>query len=226
MELLDGMSLRELVDRFGPLSPGRAIHLLRQVCHSLGEAHERGMVHRDVKPGNIFVCRLGPDLDFVKVLDFGLVKHADDESEGPAITEAGVVTGTPAFMAPEMASGTPIDGRADIYALGCLAYFLLTGRPVFDADTPVAMLLAHVQSTPRPVSERTELKVPEELERVIAWCLEKDPSDRPQTTAELDAALAECEVSEPWTEEDSNAWWALHAAPDSMAVEVEDDAAS
>lgn len=210
MELLDGMSLREMVDRFGPMAPGRVVHLLRQVCHSLGEAHERGLVHRDVKPANIFVCRLGPDRDFVKVLDFGLVKDVGDYEGGHQITEAGVVTGTPAFMAPELASGSAIDGRSDIYALGCVAYFLLTGRPVFDADTPVAMLLAHVQLAPRPIGERTELDVPPELERVILWCLEKDPADRPQTTAELDRGLADCVGLEPWTDEAARQWWALH----------------
>jgi serine/threonine-protein kinase len=211
MELLEGMSLRELVDRFGPVAPARAIHLLRQVCHSLGEAHERGMVHRDVKPANIFVCRLGPDLDFVKVLDFGLVKDAGDGAAlGPQLTEAGVVTGTPAFMAPEMTSGASIDGRADIYALGCVGYWLLTGQPVFPSSTPVAMLLDHVQTTPRPMSERTELDVPPDLERVILWCLEKDAADRPQSTAELARALIDCEPPDHWSPEDAADWWSLH----------------
>ena len=126
------------------------------------------------------------------------------------VTAVGVVTGTPAFMAPEMASGTAVDGRADIYALGCIGFYLLTGQPVFEANTPVAMLLAHVQSMPGRISERTELDVPEELERTILWCLEKDPADRPQTTSELDAALAECQLTDRWTERDAAAWWDLH----------------
>jgi tRNA A-37 threonylcarbamoyl transferase component Bud32 len=212
MELLDGLDLATLVGRFGPLPAERVVHLLRGVCHSLGEAHEHGLVHRDIKPANVFTCRLGPDLDFVKVLDFGLVKATGEKSGGAAaLTREGVVAGTPAFMAPELALGTEVDGRSDIYALGCLAYWLLTAETVFEGDTPVATLLKHVQDQPIPPSRRTEISIPADLETVVMACLAKDPADRPQTAGELDARLAECSV-EPWTSEQAEEWWRLHGA--------------
>src|SRR4029453_5870555 len=153
MELLDGVSLERFVHLYGPMEPGRVAYVLQQVCHSLGEAHSRGLVHRDVKPANIFICRLGPDDDFVKVLDFGLVKHASPAAMATQLTLAGITAGTPAFMAPEIALAHPeIDGRADLYSLGCVAYYLLTGQFVFVADTPIAAALAHVNDHPAPPS--------------------------------------------------------------------------
>jgi serine/threonine-protein kinase len=211
MEMLDGLDLATLVERYGPLPAERVVHLLRGVCHSLGEAHGQGLIHRDVKPANIFTCRLGPDTDFVKVLDFGLVKSTGEETGGAtALTQEGSVAGTPAFMAPEMALGDgSVDGRADIYAVGCVAYWLLTGQPVFAADTPVATLLKHVQEEPIPPSRRTELEIPEDLDAVILACLAKDPADRPRTAEELDARLAACSVS-AWTKDRADEWWKLH----------------
>jgi len=211
MEMLDGLDLATLVERFGPLPAERVVHLLRGVCHSLGEAHGQGLIHRDVKPANIFACRLGPDRDFVKVLDFGLVKSTGEEAGGAtALTQEGSVAGTPAFMAPEMALGDgSVDGRADIYALGCVAYWLLTGQPVFAGDTPVATLLKHVQEKPIPPSRRTELEIPEDLDTVILACLAKDPGDRPQTAEELDVRLAACSVG-VWTKDMAADWWKLH----------------
>lgn len=211
MEMLDGLDLATLVGRFGPLPAGRVVHLLRGVCHSLGEAHGQGLIHRDVKPANIFTCRLGPDLDFVKVLDFGLVKSTGEEAgAATALTQEGSVAGTPAFMAPEMALGDgSVDGRADIYALGCVGYWLLTGQPVFAADTPVATLLKHVQEEPIPPSRRTEMDIPEDLDAVILACLAKDPAERPQTAEDLDARLAACSVT-TWTKEQAEEWWKLH----------------
>ena len=151
MEFLEGLTLDAMVRRYGPVSAGRAVYLLRQVCHSLGEAHARGMVHRDIKPANIFSSRLGPDCDFVKVLDFGLVKQTTDLNESTALTGLGVAAGTPAFMAPEVAlSQADVDPRADIYAVGCVAYWLLTGEVVFKRDTSLATVLAHVRDTPEP----------------------------------------------------------------------------
>ena len=139
MELLEGLSLERLVQEFGAVDPGRTVYLLRQVCHSLGEAHARGLVHRDVKPANIMVCRLGPDDDFVKVLDFGLVKHTAAGQTVTMLSMEGTVVGTPGYMAPEIALGrADVDGRTDIYSLGCVAYYMLTGQPVFSGDTPVA----------------------------------------------------------------------------------------
>jgi serine/threonine-protein kinase len=217
MELLKGLNLDELVRRFGPIPPERAVHLMRQVCHSLGEAHGCGLIHRDIKPANIFTCRLGPEYDFVKVLDFGLVKPSGEA--GAAATELtveGVATGTPAFMAPEMALGqTDIDGRADIYALGCVGYWLLTGQKVFDAQSALAVAVAHVQETPVPPSKRTELEISDALEQVILGCLEKDPSRRPQSAGELDAQLAGSLEGSTWTRERAREWWQLHL-PDSQ----------
>jgi serine/threonine-protein kinase len=211
MELLNGLSLEELVRRCGPIQPARAVYLLRQVCHSLGEAHARGLVHRDVKPSNIFVCRLGPDDDFVKVLDFGLVKHGQAAATVTALTMEGTTAGTPAFMAPEIALGHgDVDDRADIYSLGCVAYYLLTGHAVFSADTPVAMALAHVQETPVPPSVRSRFQIPAALEALILECLAKDPAARPASAVVLGKRLAGTMLQETWTQEDAHMWWELH----------------
>jgi serine/threonine-protein kinase len=211
MELLEGFDLETLVQRFGPLPAGRALHLLSQAAMSLAEAHEMGMVHRDIKPRNLFTCHMGSDLDFVKVLDFGLVKLSHPGEGQTCLTREGVTAGTPAFMAPEIAMGRgDVDGRADLYSLGCVAYWLLTGQLVFDAPSAVAMVLAHVQTPPVPPSQRTELDVPESLERVILQCLEKDPDKRPATARKLAELLAACEGVEPWTQEKAALWWSAH----------------
>ena len=191
MELLAGLSLERFVQMFGPVEPARAVYLLRQVCHSLGEAHAQGLVHRDIKPANIFVCRLGPDDDFVKVLDFGIVKHAEGTATLTMLTMEGGTMGTPAYMAPEIALGQRnMDGRADIYSLGCVAYYLLTGDPVFSAETPVGMALAHVHDEPVRPSELSEFQIPAALEAIILECLAKDPTARPASASVLDARLA------------------------------------
>jgi hypothetical protein len=211
MELLEGLDLETLVRRYGPQPPERVVYLLRQVCHSLGEAHERGLVHRDVKPANIYTCRLGREYDFVKVLDFGLVKYDQDETILDTIKSADVTTGTPAYMAPEMASGAdPVDRRADIYALGCVGYWLLTGQMVFEAESALKMLIQHIQAIPVPPSIRTGRPVPLDLERVIMRCLEKDPTRRPQTADDLLAELGRVELSRPWDVAQARAWWSEH----------------
>ncbi|UCC74889.1 MAG: serine/threonine protein kinase [Gemmatimonadota bacterium] len=214
MELLHGLSLDSLVKRFGPVPAGRAVYLLRQVCHSLGEAHASGMVHRDIKPANIHVGRIGPDFsyDFVKVLDFGLVKSRDGMQQGATeLTADGLAAGTPAFMAPESALGkSDVDGRADIYCLGCVAYWLVTGQRVFDADSPLATALAHVQEQPIPPSQKTELEIPDSFEQVILACLEKAPADRPQTAGELDSMLDASRVGVGWNTQAAREWWDLH----------------
>lgn len=209
MELLDGMDLESLVRQQGPVPPNRVIHILRQVCESLEEAHASGMVHRDIKPANIHLGRVGMRHDFVKVLDFGLVKSVANAGSDSLMTAAGLTPGTPAYMAPEMASGEAVDGRADIYALGCVAYYLLTGQLVFQGSTTFQMIAKHLQERPVPPSQRTELVVPPALDQVILACLAKNPGDRPGSAAELDRLLAEIEV-EPWTEEQAERWWSLH----------------
>ena len=210
MELLEGMDLETLVRQQGPVPANRLIHILRQVCESLDEAHASGMVHRDIKPANIHLGRVGMRHDFVKVLDFGLVKSlASGSSDHSLATAAGLTPGTPAYMAPEMASGEAVDGRADIYALGCVAYYLLTGGLVFQAATTFQMIAKHLHEPPVPPSQRTELVVPAALDQAILACLAKNPEDRPGSAAELDRRLAEIEV-EPWTEEQAERWWSLH----------------
>jgi len=211
MELLDGMSFERVIHEFGPMEPARVVYLLRQVCHSLGEAHGRGLIHRDIKPANLFMCRLGPDDDFVKVLDFGLVKHFEAAPPGTMLTMQGITAGTPGYMAPEIALGSAgVDGRADLYSLACVAYFMLTGQPVFSGDTPVATVLAHVQEPPLPPSARSEFPVPAALDALILECLSKDPMGRPETAGVLAQRLAAAVPAAEWTAERARAWWELH----------------
>ena len=212
MELLEGLNLDTLVRRHGPVLASRAVHILRQVCASLEEAHVRGLVHRDIKPANIHVGRLGLVDDFVKVLDFGLVKPITDGSlEHSIATQAGLVTGTPGYMAPETALSTNVDGRADLYSLGCVAYYLLTGRHVFEGDTVMQVIAQHLQAAPTPPSQRGPSTVPPDLEQLILSCLAKKPEDRPQSAAELDQRLAAVNV-EPWTDLQAREWWATAKA--------------
>ena len=211
MELLEGLSLEHLVQQFGPVEPRRTVYLLLQVCHSLAEAHKRGLIHRDVKPANIMVCRLGPDDDFVKVLDFGLVKQTAKEQTATALSMEGTVMGTPSFMAPEIARArADVDGRADIYSLGCVAYYMLTGSPVFSGDTPLATVLAHVQETPVPLGLRSEFTIPPALEELVMQCLAKDPSDRPPSVAAVRARLATSIPAHAWTHDAAHLWWERH----------------
>lgn len=212
MELLEGLDLATLVGRYGPVAPSRVVSILLQICHSLAEAHERGLVHRDIKPTNIFLCRYGREFDHVKVLDFGLVKTREDAvGADPGLTAADVVGGTPAFMAPEQAvGGKDIDGRADVYALGCVGYWLLTGCLVFESDTALEMITRHLRDTPVPPSQLTEITIPPELEQIILACLEKKPADRPRDVVQLAKRLAAVATPESWTREKAADWWRLH----------------
>jgi eukaryotic-like serine/threonine-protein kinase len=211
MELLDGLDADTLLRRFGPTPADRVVYLLRQVCHSLSEAESCGLVHRDIKPANIFLCRYGEEYDFVKVLDFGIVKAATDAVDmGPAQTRENAVHGTPAFIAPEQAMGTDLDGRADIYATGCVAYWLLTGQFVFTADTPMGFILQHAQTPPDPPSSRTDLPIPAALDDLVLCCLAKAPADRPQSARELSLRLARVAGTTTWTQDRARDWWATH----------------
>lgn len=209
MELLDGLDLETLVRQTGPLPPPRVVHILRQVCDSLDEAHARGLVHRDIKPANIHIGRFGLRDDFVKVLDFGLVTSRGPRDRTQLATLTGSTPGTPAYMAPEMAVGDPIDGRADIYAVGCVAYYLLTGQLVFPTDNAVQSLIKRLREAPMRPSERTELPIPPDLEALVLSCLAPYAGDRPATAAELARSLAAVNV-EPWTDGDAQQWWAVH----------------
>ena len=208
MELLDGLDAESLLRRFGPLPPERVIYLLRQVCHSLSEAHATGLVHRDIKPANIFLCRYGEEFDFVKVLDFGIVRAARDAAEAGAMeTGEQRVEGTPAFMAPEQALAGAVDRRADIYATGCLAYWLLTGELVFTAEHPIALVMRHAQARPEPPSSRSPRPIPRSLDDLVLACLAKEPEERPQSARELALRLAEVDGLQEWTQERAQAWW-------------------
>jgi eukaryotic-like serine/threonine-protein kinase len=209
MEYLEGLDAETLVNEYGPQPPGRVVSFLRQACESLEEAHDAGLIHRDVKASNIFICRLGKQSDFVKVLDFGLVK----ELAGPTqttLTKSNGTSGTPAFMAPEQVRGDQVDARTDIYGLGCLAYFLLTGNLVFNKPNGMAMAAAHLTERPELPSSRSELPVPASLENVVMACLEKKAADRPQSAAALRAMLDACADVAPWTAEEADRWWLLH----------------
>lgn len=211
MELLDGLDLDTLVKRHGPVSAERAIYLLRQICGSLAEAEQHGLVHRDIKPGNILVCRYGSEYDFVKVLDFGIVKVTHANPQESIVTQENVLRGTPAFIAPEQVlSLGEVDSRADIYSLGCVAYWLLTGEPVFRADTAMGVMMHHTHTPPMPPSQRTELPIPPQLDQLILSCLEKDPARRPQSARELSRRLGDIPVAKPWTEEQAYLWWSRH----------------
>jgi len=213
MEFLEGLDLERLVKRVGPLPAERVVYILGQACRSLYEAHRQGIIHRDVKPGNIYLCQLGCHYDFVKVLDFGLVKTSAsaEQSQTATLTKVGIVTGTPAYLAPELASGhKTIDGRSDLYSLGCVAYWLLTGQLVFEGATPLEILIQHLQESPIPPSARTELEVPEALDRIVLQCLAKDPEDRPADARVLSQLLSGCRFGRVWTEEEAERWWTLH----------------
>jgi serine/threonine-protein kinase len=219
MELLDGISLDVLVNNFGPQPAGRVVHFLKQVCESLEEAHRHGLVHRDIKPSNIFACSVGMEYDFAKVLDFGLVKNLSME-ETMHLTMDGSATGTPAYMAPEIALGErTIDGRVDLYGLGCVAYFMLTGSPVFEEKTPTATALAHIQKPPVPPSQRSEIPVTPELEEIILRCLAKNPEDRPRSAQHLGRLLDACTQIPKWTRDEAAEWWLTHL-PESSSYRI------
>jgi serine/threonine-protein kinase len=219
MELLDGMDLESLVRQHGPMPSARVIHVLRQVCDSLEEAHARGLVHRDIKPANIHLGRVGCREDFVKVLDFGLVKTAGVGAARSVATIEGVIMGTPAYMAPEMALGEDVDGRADLYALGCVAYYLLTGEEVFTGDTVLKVISQHLHAVPVPPSERTTLPTPAALERLVMACLAKKPEERPQSARQLAMSLDGINGM-TWGEEEAGRWWSQHRPPQTLASDA------
>jgi serine/threonine-protein kinase len=212
MELLDGYDTDTLVRHYGPLPPERVVKLLRQVCDSLEEAHRAGMVHRDIKPANILICRYGLELDFVKVVDFGLVKGSLGAVSGrEPLTSARVIAGTPDYMSPETAlARVEVDSRSDIYSLGCVAYWMLTGKPVFESKSPLNVVLHHTATPPVPPSRRTDRLIPKGLEQIVLECLSKDPLQRPQTAGELADRLTALGIEEAWTRRHAEIWWSDH----------------
>lgn len=205
MEYLPGLSLEQLVHQNGPVTPGRTVYLLRQICDALDEAHSIGLIHRDLKPANILVTQRGRKHDVAKLLDFGLVKTTDD-----SLTKQGAsgrFSGTPAYMAPEQArSYEHVDARSDIYALGCIAYFALTGQPPFEADDVLKLLSAHATEPAKRPSDLNS-QIPADLENCVLKCLAKQPGNRFTTVNEVLASLAQCECSEEWTEAEAARWW-------------------
>jgi len=227
MELLEGLDTERLVERFGPLPSERVVHLLMQACDSLEDAHRRGLVHRDIKPANLFVARKGVDFDFLKVLDFGLVKRwasdtgmslvaplpgaaPGDQTAPSDQTAIGQIVGTPAFLAPEAIVENDVDQRADIYGLGCVGYWLLTGRMLFEDSTLMGVAIAHATRVPEPPSARTTLPIEPELERLLMQCLAKDRKERPASARELRQQLERIRFPEPWSRERASAWWREH----------------
>jgi len=208
MELLRGLDLDELVKRFGSLPASRTIEILLQVCESLGEAHAQGLVHRDVKPGNLYLCEHGGVYDFVKVLDFGLAR-VEPKAGTARVTKIGTVLGTAAFMSPEQAAGKEVDARSDLYSLGCVAYWLLTARPVFDG-TAIDVLVGHASQAPPPLSVHSRGEIPADLERVIQRCLAKQPEDRPRSAQILHEELSTCGAGRRWTQAQAIEWWTAH----------------
>ena len=210
MEYLEGLDLERMVEQFGPLPAERVVYFLRQVCGSLGEAHQRGIVHRDIKPSNIFITERGGLYDFVKVLDFGLAKRVKDAADA-GMTKAGMVFGTPRYIAPESVYGAQAtDGRSDLYNVGGVAYWMLTGRPLFAGSSSLDLIIDHVKTVPRPPSEISELPIPASLEAIVMRLLEKAPDDRYQTAEELVAALQGVVLDHRWTQERAKEWWGLH----------------
>jgi DNA-binding NtrC family response regulator len=208
MERLRGMDLKRMVERHGSVPPERVVFLLKQACLSLSEAHAQGLVHRDIKPANVFVCKLGSEYDFVKVVDFGVVsRHASESSQ---ITTAGMILGTPAFLAPELVSNQGFDGRADLYALGCVAFWLLTGRPPFEAANAMSILVHHAKTVPPAPSTMSEEPIPPQLDAVVLECLEKDPSRRPATAEMLWDRLERVPLASTWNQRLARTWWEMH----------------
>jgi eukaryotic-like serine/threonine-protein kinase len=210
MEYLPGLSLAELVERFGPMPAARVIYLLRQACDALHEAHEAGLVHRDIKPANLMAAYRGGLHDVAKILDFGLVKTLTENETGPHLSREGTVTGSPLYMAPEqiMQSHEP-DRRTDIYALGAVAYFTLTGKPPFNGDNPMEVMIAHVRDAVTPPSQ-IQSEVPADLERVVLRCLAKGPQDRYPDTPSLAEDLDRCADAANWSRRHAALWWQAH----------------
>jgi eukaryotic-like serine/threonine-protein kinase len=206
MEYLRGLSLAELVERHGPLPAGRAVHLLRQVCLALCEAHGAGLIHRDIKPSNIFASKRGGTDDVAKLFDFGLVLPLS-KNGAPHQSGEGRIFGTPLFMSPEQATGDrAIDGRSDIYSLGAVAYYLLTGRPPFEGANGIGLLIAHAHD-PVVAPSRFRAGIPEDLERVVLRCLAKDAADRYQDVQALERALGDCGCAKDWDHDRAARWW-------------------
>ena len=210
MELLDGATLEQIVDADGPQPPERVLKVLAELAGALEEAHGIDLIHRDIKPSNVILCDQGGKPDVAKLVDFGLVKKTGEESDA-GLTADAAVTGTPQYMCPEaLTSPESVDARSDLYSLGAVGYFLLTGKHLFEGGTLVEVCAHHLHTEPEPPSKRLGQPVPEDLESLILACLQKDPATRPQTATEFRKRTVACKDSGKWTEERADAWWAQH----------------
>ena len=221
MEYLDGLNLKELVSRYGPQSSARVVHILSQVCESLQEAHRAGLIHRDIKPANIILCERGGIPDFVKVLDFGLVRHYGvSQKENAQVTTTSTVSGTPQFLAPEaIRNPDEADPRSDIYAIGAVGYFMLTGHYVFEGQSMMEIFEKHLTQEPVPPSSRVDSPICPSLEQTLLDCLSKEISDRPSSVAVLSGRLAACQVDASWSVSSRVDWWSrFHASGEDLNV--------
>lgn len=209
MEYVEGPTLQQLVDVFGPVPPARVIHILSQVCGALAEAHGHGLIHRDVKPANIMLTTSQGAFDRPLVLDFGLVKELEGQDSG--VTQTGTVAGTPLYMPPEVALRNEADARSDLYALGAVTYFLLAGKPVFDGSTAMAVCAKHAREEPKPPSEKLGRALPKDLESLVLDCLQKEPASRPESALALRDALDGCQDAGQWKHRDAQEWWDEYA---------------
>jgi serine/threonine-protein kinase len=213
MEYLPGLTLEELVKKVGPLPPARAVYFLKQVCAALREAHAKGLIHRDLKPGNVIVGERGGLHDVAKLLDFGLVQGPDLGGSAERLTRYGVLVGTPGYMSPEQARGnTDLLPASDIYSLGALGYYLLTGQPPFIRPSVVQTITAHITDAVVPPSQ-VRPEIPSDLEQVILTCLEKEIGQRFRDADEVAQALAACTCAQAWSQGDAGAWWDTQMGP-------------
>jgi len=220
MEFLPGHDLGELVEGHGPLPTERIVYLMRQVCDALAEAHDQGLIHRDIKPANIFCAYRGGHFDVAKLLDFGLVKPMT-EPEDVGLTQEGAITGSPLFMSPEQATGSDqVDARSDIYSLGAVMYFMATGKPPFDYQQPIKVMVAHASEAPRPPRE-IDPTIPVELEQIILRCLEKQPEDRVQDATALREMLEQVPLTEDWSSLLAAEWWTEYGCSKRKALAAE-----
>ena len=219
MEYLPGLNVQQLVDQGGPLPASRIIHLMVQVCDALHEAHSKGLVHRDIKPANIFAAQRGGLFDVAKLLDFGLVLSMSTSAD-TALTQEGAIQGSPLYLSPEQAMAEASDERSDIYSLGAVMYFLMTGKPPFDDMNPMRVIMGHARDPVRRPAE-VNPRVDRQLESVVLRCLEKAPADRFPTAMELKSALQKCDAAGCWDHAHADQWWNNNGCPDKKRMDDE-----
>jgi serine/threonine protein kinase len=226
MEFLEGTDLERLVETHGAQPPGRVVHVLTQVCGALAEAHDLGLVHRDVKPANLLLSPRRNEHEFAKVVDYGLVKSVDTDTDAvrSQVSVSNVITGTPLYMSPEtILSPDSVDGRSDLYALGAVAWFLLVGRPPFEGETIIEVCAKHLHEPPPRPSDALGQAIAGDLEEIVLGCLQKRPEARPSDARELRARLERCSVAGTWTAARASEWWSTRGGTD-VAGEPSDGA--